>query len=414
MMQSNQAGDRTPSIESRASWTVAFAAVAILSISFGAPLIVVVALRPIAADLGEARALPALASSLAYLGAGAGGVLMGWLAGRIGTRAVAVIGGAMVGGGLLLAAGGAPWQLLAGYGLMVGLFGNGALFPPMMTYVSHWFDRRRGTALALVSSGQYVAGALWPALFGAAVEAYGWQRTMLGFGLFCAATIIPLAAIMLRPPPVPLAPGGLAPGPIAGAPVLGLPPNAALALLAFASFLCCVPMAMPAAHLVAFCGDLGIAASRGALMLSLLLVMAFVARQAWGWIADRIGGLNTVLAASACQAVGMAAFLTTTDEAGLFFVSAAFGLGFSGLVPAYVLAVRELFPAREAAWRVPALLFCSLAGMAAGAWLAGILYDRFGQYRTAWEVGIAFNLANLVVIAVLAMRQRPGLRPALA
>ena len=403
-----------PTIESRASWTVALAAVAILSISFGAPLIVVVALRPIAADLGEARALPALAASFAYLGAGAGGVLMGWLAGRIGTRAVAIIGGAMVGGGLWLAAGGASWQLLAGYGLMVGLFGNGALFPPMMTYVSHWFDRRRGTALALVSSGQYVAGALWPALFEAAVDAYGWQRTMLGFGLFAAASIIPLAAILLRPPPAPLAASGFALGPVAGAPVLGLPPNTALALLAFASFLCCIPMAMPAAHLVAFCGDLGIATSRGALMLSLLLVMAFLARQFWGWIADRFGGLNTVVAASACQAIGMAAFLMTKDEAGLFFVSAAFGLGFSGLIPAYVLAVRELFPAPEAAWRVPALLFCSLAGMAAGAWLAGFLYDQYGQYRIAWEAGIAANLANLALVIGLALRQRPGRQPVLA
>jgi MFS family permease len=355
------------SIETRTSWLVATAAVAILSVSFGAPIIVVVALPSIASDLGEARAVPALASSLAYLGAGAGGVAMGWLAGRVGTRPVAMAGGAMVCAGLVLAAGGAAWQLLLGYGLLVGLLGNGALFPPMMTYVSLWFDRRRGTALALVSSGQYVAGALWPALFERAVAAYGWQRTMLGFGLLAAAVIVPLAALVLRQPPVPPPSAGPAVGPPAGAPVLHLPPDLALALLALASFLCCVPMAMPAAHLVAFCGDLGIAASRGALMLSLLLATAFVARQFWGWISDRIGGLNTLLAGSVAQILGMAGFLLTQDEAGLFFVAAAYGLGFSGLVPAYVLTVRELFPAREAAWRVPSLLFLSLCGMAAGA-----------------------------------------------
>jgi MFS family permease len=169
MAVAEQAG----SIETRTSWLVATAAVAILSVSFGAPMIVVVALPSIAADLGEARAIPALASSLAYLGAGAGGVLMGWLAGRVGTRRVAMAGGAMVCAGLMLAAGGAAWQLLLGYGLLVGLLGNGALFPPLMTYVSLWFDRRRGTALALVSSGQYVAGALWPALFERAVAAFG-------------------------------------------------------------------------------------------------------------------------------------------------------------------------------------------------------------------------------------------------
>lgn len=400
------------SIETRTSWMVATAAVAILSVSFGAPIIVVVALPSIASDLGEARAVPALASSLAYLGAGAGGVAMGWLAGRVGTRPVAMAGGAMVCAGLVLAAGGAAWQLLLGYGLLVGLLGNGALFPPMMTYVSLWFDRRRGTALALVSSGQYVAGALWPALFERAVAAYGWQRTMLGFGLLAAAVIVPLAALVLRQPPVPPPSAGPAVGPPAGAPVLRLPPDLALALLALASFLCCVPMAMPAAHLVAFCGDLGIAASRGALMLSLLLATAFVARQFWGWISDRIGGLNTLLAGSVAQTLGMAGFLLTQDEAGLFFVAAAYGLGFSGLVPAYVLTVRELFPAREAAWRVPSLLFLSLCGMAAGAWLAGFLFDRFGNYAVAWEAGIACNLANLAVLGLLALRQGKRLRPA--
>ena len=407
-------GPAAGSIETRTSWLIATAAVVILSVSFGAPLIVVVALPSIAADLGDARAVPALASSLAYLGAGAGGVLMGWLAGRIGTRPVAVAGGAMVCAGLLLAAGGAAWQLLLGYGVLVGLLGNGALFPPMMTYVSLWFDRRRGTALALVSSGQYVAGALWPALFERSVAAFGWQRTMLGFGLLVAAVIVPLAAMVLRPPPLPPPSAGLAVGPRAGAPVLRLPPNLALLLLAVASFLCCVPMAMPAAHLVAFCSDLGIAASRGALMLSLLLATAFVARQFWGWVADRIGGLHTLLAGSAAQILGMAGFLLTQDEAGLFFVAAAYGLGFSGLVPAYVLTVRELFPAREAAWRVPSLLFLALCGMATGAWLAGFLYDRFGNYAVAWEAGIACNLANLAVLGLLALRQDKRLRPALA
>ncbi|WP_169747382.1 MFS transporter [Belnapia moabensis] len=394
------------SIESRASWVIAVTAVVILSISFGAPLLVVVALQPIAADLGGARSIPALASSLAYLGAGAGGVLMGWIAGRTSTRLIAMIGGAMVCAGLALASGGAAWQLVLGFGLLVGLLGNGALFPPMMTYVSLWFDRRRGTALALVASGQYVAGALWPALLERLIAAHGWQRVMLGYGIFAAATILPLAALVLRPAPQPLAGAAAETGPVAGETVLGLPPNLALGLLALASFLCCIPMAMPAAHLVAFCGDLGISAQQGAWMLSVLLIAAFLARQFWGWVADQIGGLNTLLAGNLCQTLGMAAFLTTQDEAGLFLVAAGYGLGFSGIVPAYVLAVRELFPASEAAWRVPVLLFLSLSGMAAGAWLAGALYDGFGFYAIAWQVGIACNLAALALLGGLALRRR--------
>ncbi len=401
------------SIESRASWVIAVTAVVILSISFGAPLLVVVALRPIAADLGDARSIPALASSLAYLGAGAGGILMGWIAGRTSTRLIAMVGGAMVCAGLALASGGAAWQLVLGFGLLVGLLGNGALFPPMMTYVSLWFDRRRGTALALVASGQYVAGALWPSLLERLIAAHGWQRVMLGYGVFAAATILPLAALVLRPPPQPAVGDTAAAGPAAGAEVLGLPPNLALGLLALASFLCCIPMAMPAAHLVAFCGDLGINAQQGALMLSVLLTAAFLARQFWGWVADRIGGLNTLLAGNICQTLGMAAFLTTQDEAGLFLVAAGYGLGFSGIVPAYVVAVREFFPASEAAWRVPVLLFLSLSGMAAGAWLAGALYDGFGFYAIAWQVGIACNLAALALLGGLALlrRRAPLLSP---
>ncbi|WP_158291889.1 MFS transporter [Paracraurococcus ruber] len=402
-----------PSIESRASWAAAVAATAILSVSFGAPQLLVVALVPIAADLGSARAVPSLAASVAYFGAGAGGILMGWIAGRTSARLTALLGGAMLAAGCALASGGTAWQLVLGYGLLIGLLGNGALYAPLVTHVSHWFDRRRGTALALVSSGQYVAGALWPPIFERAVAAWGWQRTMLGFGVLAAATILPLAAL-LRPAPALPAPGSAAAGPAPGAPVLGLPPNLALLLLAVASFLCCIPMAMPAAHLVAFCGDLGIGARTGALMLSLLLAMAFVARQAWGWVSDRIGGLNTVLAGNLFQAAGMAAFLATQAEAGLFLVAAVFGLGFSGIIPAYVLAVRELFPAREAAWRVPCLLFLSLSGMAAGAWLAGWLYDGFGSYAVAWQLGIGVNLLALVILGGLALRQGGRMRMAAA
>ena len=185
-----------------------------------------------------------------------------------------------------------------------------------------------------------------------------------------------------------------------------------LALLAVAAFMCCVPMAMPQAHLVALCTDLGIAQSHGAAMLSVLLSCAFFSRQFWGWISDRIGGLRTVLAGSACQIVAMVGFLVTRSEVGLFAVATFFGLGFSGMVPAYVLAVRELFPAAEAAWRVPTLLLFSGSGMAAGGWLAGFLYDRFGFYGAAFMVGLMFNLANLLVIGALVLRRQHTLRRA--
>ncbi|MBX9752782.1 MAG: MFS transporter, partial [Roseococcus sp.] len=373
------------SIETRYSWVIAGATLAMLALAAGGPMTVVIGLVPIAETLGSGRSLPSLATSLAYLGTGVGGVLCGLMAARFGQRAVAMLGGFAILAGLAIASLAEPWSLLLGIGVGVGLFGNGALFPPMMAYVSLWFDRRRGTALALVSSGQYIAGFLWPSVFERSIATFGWQRTMLVYGVLASAIIVTVAAVLLRPPPVQLdGPGGLRIVP--GARVLGMSPNLALALIALASFLCCVPMAMPAAHLVAFCGDLGIASSRGAAMLSVLLLAAFLSRQFWGWLSDKLGGLWTVLLGGLAQTIGMAGFLVTQDEAGLFFAAAAYGLGFAGLVPAYVLAVRELFPAVEVTWRVPALLLCSLSGMGFGAWLAGVIYDGVGFYAAAWWV----------------------------
>jgi MFS family permease len=143
-------------------------------------------------------------------------------------------------------------------------------------------------------------------------------------------------------------------------------------------------------------------------MLSVLLGTAFVSRQFWGWVSDRFGGLNTVLTGSAFQIMAMAAFLLTQDEVGLFTVAAAFGLGFAGIIPAYILAIRELFPAAEAYWRIPVFLLCSGSGMAIGGWLAGALYDHFGFYAPAFAAGIAANAINLAIIGTLVLRRKPG------
>jgi MFS family permease len=141
-------------------------------------------------------------------------------------------------------------------------------------------------------------------------------------------------------------------------------------------------------------------------MLSVLLVTAFVSRQLWGWLSDRIGGLMTLLVGSLAQATAMTGFLLTQDEAGLFAVAAAFGLGFSGLIPAYILTIRQLFPAREASWRIPALLLTGMSGMAAGSWSAGVIYDHAGYYAPAFATGIAANLANLIIVTALVVQWR--------
>jgi MFS family permease len=235
-------------------------------------------------------------------------------------------------------------------------------------------------------------------------------RSMLAYAAFEVVVIVPLAAIFFRAPPESI--GAAAGATISHkASVLGLRPNTMFAMMAAAAFMCCVPMAMPQGHIVAFCGDLGFPASHGAAMLSVLLGCAFISRQFWGWAADRIGGLRTIFFGSICQITAMIGFLLTQNEAGLFAVSAWFGLGFSGIIPAYVLAVRELFPASEAAWRVPSVLLFSGSGMAFGGWLAGAIYDAAGFYAAAFAAGIAFNVAHLMVAGTLVWRQRRAAAP---
>jgi MFS family permease len=402
---------RVQSIETRSSWTVAGVVLVIMALSFGGPWITIVALKAIAAEMGGLRSIPSLASSLSWAGVGAGGIVMGAVAEKVGVRWTTMFGSLMILAGLALSTFGGAWQLYLGQGLLMGVLGIGSMNAPFYVYVSQWFDRHRGSALALISSGAYMAGAVWPPIFEPIISHFGWRQTMVSFGVLEVAVVLPLAAIFLRPAPeMPLPAGRLATSHRAKR-VLGWPPNLVFALLAIASVFCCLPMAMPQAHLPALCSDLGIAASHGAAMLSVLLGTAFVSRQFWGWISDRFGGLNTALVGSAVQMLAISGFVVTQDEIGLFTVAAASGFGFAGIIPANILALRELFPASEAYWRIPTFLLCSGTGMAVGAWLAGVLYDHFGFYAPAFGAAVAANALNFAIISVLVLRQRSRFGP---
>ena len=394
------------SVETRTSWIVAVVALLVMAFSFGAPWVAVVALKAIAAGIGGTRSTPALAGSLAWIGVGVGGILMGRIAERLGVRYTVIFGAAMIFIGLAISSFGRPWQLFLGHGVFIGLLGNGGINAPLYVYVSKWFDRRRGSALALISSGAYVAGTVWPSVFERLIGAVGWQNTMLGYGAFEVAVVVPFALIFFRAPPeIAHAHLGVFEDPRKG-PVLGWPRNVVFGMICAAAFLCCMPMSLPQGHLVAFCSDLGIAPAHGAAMLSVVLGCGFLSRQLWGWFSDRCGGANTLVVCSALQATALTAFLLTQDEVGLFSVSVLFGIGFAGLVPAYVLLLRQLYPVCEASWRVPTMLLFSGCGMAAGAWMGGALYDLFGYYAPAFVAAIIANLCNLAIVLLLLLRQQ--------
>ena len=383
---------------------MAVAALVTLLMGFGSAWIAAVALKDIAAEAGGVRTVPSLALALLWLFSGLGGILMGRMAERFGTRSVIICGSLMIAAGLALSAFGPSYPLWIGHAFFMGLVGIGAINAPLYVYVTYWFDRRRGSALALISSGTYLAGAVWPPIFEHVISVTGWRTTMLIYAGVQLVVILPLAAFVFRAPPVqpaPVAPSGGA----QSNRVLGWPPNVVFGMMCVAAVMCCIPMAIPQQHLVAFCSDLGFTRTFGAWMLSVLLGTAFISRQIWGFISDRIGGLATVLVGSIWQALAMAAFLLTLGEVGLITVSAAFGLGFSGIIPAYALALRELYPAKEAYWRIPVVLMCTALGMAAGGSLAGALYDYFGYYAPAFVAGVAANLINVAIVGTMVLRR---------
>jgi MFS family permease len=242
----------------------------------------------------------------------------------------------------------------------------------------------------------------WPSIIERGIAVYGWQTAMLAYAGVVLVCLLPLLPLLHAVP----APVSAGPAVKAGTDrsVLGMAPNLVQALICVAGFCCCIPMAIPSSHLVAFCSDIGIAPTQGAAMLSVLLGCAFLSRQFWGAMADRIGGLRTVMAGSALQALAIAAFLLTQNEVGLFVISGAYGLGFSGIIPSYSVAIGDLFPSAEAGWRIPTFLFTAMSGMAVGSWGAGWLYDHFGTYAPAFAMGVVFNVLNLILLGFLVTR----------
>jgi MFS family permease len=165
-------------------------------------------------------------------------------------------------------------------------------------------------------------------------------------------------------------------------------------------------MSMPQVHIVAYCGDLGYGAARGAQMLSLMLACGIVSRLISGAICDRIGGLRTLLLGSALQGLALVLFLPFDGLASLYVISALFGLFQGGIVPSYAIIVREYFPPAEAGARVGTVLMCTLFGMALGGWMSGKVFDLTGSYHAAFVNGVAWNLLNLAIAFTLLQRAR--------
>ncbi len=391
--------------ESTYAWLRLAASLALTTISGVGMYAVSVALPAVQAEFEVSRSNASLPYTATMIGFGIGGILMGRLSDRFGVIVPVLIGALGLGLGFIAAGhAGSLWQFALVQGVLIGLLGTSGAFAPLVADTSMWFTRRRGIAVAICASGNYMAGALWPTVLQHYFDTIGWRQTFIGVGCFCAATMIPLAfALRRRPPALNLS----SEQKTAGQKQIEIPGNLLFILLCIAGVSCCVAMSMPQVHIVAYCGDLGFAAARGAEMLSIMLAFGIVSRLASGWICDRIGGLRTLLLGSALQGVALVLFLPFDSLASLYVVSAMFGLFQGGIVPSYAIIVREYFPPGEAGARVGTVLMCTLLGMALGGWLTGVIFDLTGSYRIAFLHGIGWNLLNLSIAFWLLRRSLP-------
>ncbi len=404
---------RDGGVDSTYAWLRLAAAVLLSTLGGVGMWSVVVTLPAAQVQFAVDRGAASLPFTLTMFGFAAGGVLMGRFADRFGVVAPVVLGAVMLGIGYV-AVGYAQnlWQYALAQGVLIALFGCSATFGPLMADTSMWFTRRRGIAVSICASGNYIAGTVWPPIIQHFIQTVGWRQTHVGIGVFCFATMLPLALMLRRKTPA-LAAGTGTHILRNGEGGLGLAPNTLMTLLVVAGVCCCVAMSMPQVHIVAYCGDLGYGVTRGAEMLSLMLGFGIISRLVSGLIADRIGGLRTLMLGSVLQGSALVLYLMFNGLTSLYVISALFGLFQGGIIPSYAMIVREYFPAREVGTRVGLVLMATLLGMALGGWMSGAIFDLTGSYRAAFANGVGFNLIN-GAIAFSLLRRRGGGRVAYA
>jgi MFS family permease len=357
-------------VESAYAWRRLAGSLALSTIGGVGLWSVVVVLPAVQVEFGVARGSASLPYTATMLGFALGGILMGRLADRFGIVVPLIVSSIALGFGYLLAA-----------------------QAPLVADVSHWFTRHRGIAVSICASGNYLAGTVWPPILQHFTATWGWRPTMVGVALFCALTMLPLALALRRRAPVVHGPTAA----VAETGRLHVSPGRLQALLMVAGVGCCVAMSMPQVHIVAYASDLGHGAAHGAEMLSLMLGLGVVSRLASGWIADRIGGVRTLLLGSALQGLTLALYLPFDGLLSLYVVSALFGLSQGGIVPSYAIIVRESFAPQEAGTRIGAVVMATIVGMALGGWMSGAIFDLTGSYHSAFVNGIIWNLLNLAI-----------------
>ncbi|MEM7540750.1 MAG: MFS transporter [Pseudomonadota bacterium] len=395
-------------IDSPYAWRRMLGSLALMTTGSSGMYVIMVTMPALQAEFGIDRGGASLPFTLIMLGFGFGGIVMGKVADRRGVFFSTIVGTLILVAGYLWAGFANSYMgFVIIHGLLVGT-GISATFVPILMDVSHWFHRRRGVAVAIAASGNYFAGAIWPPIAQQMIAASGWRSTYLAIGVLCLVVMLPLSFILRRQREAEDQREEAPQNAYIPSSELGLTPAALTNLLFIAGVGCCVAMAMPQVHVVSMCVDFGFGAARGAEMLSLMLTCGIVSRFTFGAIADRIGGLRTLMISSALQCLALTFFLPAQGLMSMYAVSAIFGLFQGGIVPCYALIIRQFFPPAEAGQRTGIVVLGTVLGMAFGGWASGEIFDWTGSYSIAFIHGIGWNLLNLLIAGFLIRRWRAG------
>lgn len=388
--------------DSRYSWARLAVTLAIATVGNVGMWSVIVIMPAVQAEFGISRADSSLPYTLTMLGFALGNLLIGRAVDRFGVT-TALIGASLLSGIGYLAASASPSVLILSMVHFVIGLGSAACFGPLIADISHWFHRRRGIAVAVAASGNYLSGAIWPMVLAGVLSDHGWRAVCLALAVIVTVLVIPLALLLRRQVPE-LSMTAAADYSSANRAACRFSPRALAWMLALAGLGCCVAMSMPQVHIVALCVDRGFGPAVGAEMLSLMLLGGVVSRLISGLIADRLGGVLTLLIGSVLQMLALFLYLPAGGLVSLYMVSLVFGLAQGGIVPAYALIVREYMPAREAGARVGFVIMATILGMALGGWMSGWIHDLTGSYQLAFINGIVWNALNVAIMLVILIR----------
>ncbi|WP_299601279.1 MFS transporter [uncultured Tateyamaria sp.] len=390
--------------DSRYAWLRLALTLAIAMVANVGMWAIIVIMPAVEAEFGVSRASASLPYTLTMIGFAVGNFVVGRAVDTWGVSRVLIVCAIAIASGYGLATLSGSILSLSMAQLLIG-FGTSVGFGPLIADISHWFLKRRGIAVAIAASGNYLSGAIWPILLADILEDQGWRAAYGVLAMSTLAVVIPLAFALRRQ--VPDSAHQLAEAASsANAVSSGLSPRALSLLLGLAGVGCCVAMSMPQVHIVSYCVDLGYGPAVGAEMLALMLLGGVGSRLVSGLLADQLGGVKTLLLGSVLQCIALLLYLPSDALISLYVVSLIFGLSQGGIVPSYAVIVREYMPAREAGARVGFVMMATILGMALGGWMSGWVYDVTGSYQMAFWNGIAWNGLNIVIMLWLLSRSR--------